>query len=215
MNSPPDGYTLLINTIPFVSNQFLMPRAPYDPLRDFVSISHRRVVALVRHRASVAAGALGPGAHRARQGEAGPALLLGRGRRHQSAHCRRAVQPAGGRQYRGRAVQGRRACRHGASSPARWRSRSAISRSRSAIVKAGRMRALAVTSAKRNPAMPELPTVAEAPGRSAARLRVRYLVRGGRAQAARRARLSTRCTSHIRKVLTAARAGEVLTRSGG
>src|SRR6185436_15310911 len=33
MNSPPDGYTLLINTIPFVSNQFLMPRAPYDPLR--------------------------------------------------------------------------------------------------------------------------------------------------------------------------------------
>ena len=39
MNSPPDGYTLLINTIPFVSNQFLMPRAPYDPLRDFVSIS--------------------------------------------------------------------------------------------------------------------------------------------------------------------------------
>src|SRR2546421_10715376 len=39
MNSPPDGYTLLINTIPFVTNQFLMPRAPYDPLRDFVSIS--------------------------------------------------------------------------------------------------------------------------------------------------------------------------------
>jgi len=28
MNSPPDGYTLLINTIPFVTNQFLMPRAP-------------------------------------------------------------------------------------------------------------------------------------------------------------------------------------------
>src|SRR5580765_4790972 len=39
MNAPPDGYTLLINTIPFVSNEFLMPRAPYDPLRDFVSIS--------------------------------------------------------------------------------------------------------------------------------------------------------------------------------
>src|SRR5437764_12348908 len=39
MNAPPDGYTLLINTIPFVTSQFLMPRAPYDPLRDFVSIS--------------------------------------------------------------------------------------------------------------------------------------------------------------------------------
>src|ERR1043165_7295058 len=39
LNAPPDGYTLLINTIPFVSNQFLMPRVSYDPLRDFVSIS--------------------------------------------------------------------------------------------------------------------------------------------------------------------------------
>src|SRR4051812_41380561 len=39
MNSAPDGYTLLINTIPFVTNQFLMPRVPYDPLRDFVSVS--------------------------------------------------------------------------------------------------------------------------------------------------------------------------------
>src|SRR5258707_2865363 len=39
LNSPPDGYTLLINTIPFVTNQFLLPRAPYDPLRGFVSIS--------------------------------------------------------------------------------------------------------------------------------------------------------------------------------
>src|SRR5437764_7963814 len=39
MNAPPDGYTLLINTIPFVTNEFLMPRAPYDPLRDFVCIS--------------------------------------------------------------------------------------------------------------------------------------------------------------------------------
>src|SRR4051812_44760477 len=39
MNAAPDGYTLLINTIPFVSNQFLLPRAPYDPLRDFVAVS--------------------------------------------------------------------------------------------------------------------------------------------------------------------------------
>src|SRR5580765_4526142 len=39
MNSPADGYTLLINTIPFVTNQLMMARAPYDPLRDFVSVS--------------------------------------------------------------------------------------------------------------------------------------------------------------------------------
>src|SRR5258708_9922471 len=39
LNAPPDGYVLLINTIPFVSNQFLMPPARYDPLRDFASLS--------------------------------------------------------------------------------------------------------------------------------------------------------------------------------
>src|ERR1041385_8302227 len=39
LGAPPDGYTLLINTIPFVTNQFLLPRAPYDPLRDFVAVS--------------------------------------------------------------------------------------------------------------------------------------------------------------------------------
>src|SRR5438309_11576695 len=32
MISPPDGYTRLINTIPFVTNPLLMPCAPYDPL---------------------------------------------------------------------------------------------------------------------------------------------------------------------------------------
>src|SRR3954467_14082346 len=39
MNAPPDGYTLLINTIPFVTNQFLMPRVPYGPLRGFAQVS--------------------------------------------------------------------------------------------------------------------------------------------------------------------------------
>src|SRR5258707_3888650 len=39
VNALPDGYTLLINTIPFVSNQFLMPRVGYDPLRDFAHVS--------------------------------------------------------------------------------------------------------------------------------------------------------------------------------
>src|SRR6185369_4074619 len=29
--APPDGYTLLINTLPLVTNQFLMARVPYDP----------------------------------------------------------------------------------------------------------------------------------------------------------------------------------------
>ena len=38
-NAPGDGYTLVINTIPLVTNQFLYNKVPYDPIRDFVPIS--------------------------------------------------------------------------------------------------------------------------------------------------------------------------------
>ena len=35
----PDGYTLLLNTVPFVVNTFMFSRVPYDVLNDFVPIS--------------------------------------------------------------------------------------------------------------------------------------------------------------------------------
>src|SRR4051812_39275925 len=38
-NAPPDGYTLLLNTLPFVTNQFVYDRMPYDPINDFAPIS--------------------------------------------------------------------------------------------------------------------------------------------------------------------------------
>ena len=38
-NAPADGYTLVINTIPLVTNQFLYNKVPYDALRDFAPIS--------------------------------------------------------------------------------------------------------------------------------------------------------------------------------
>ena len=38
-NAPGDGYTLVVNTIPLVTNQFLYSKVPYDPLRDFVPVS--------------------------------------------------------------------------------------------------------------------------------------------------------------------------------
>jgi len=38
-NAPGDGYTLLVNTLPLVTNQFLYSRVPYDVLRDFAPIS--------------------------------------------------------------------------------------------------------------------------------------------------------------------------------
>jgi tripartite-type tricarboxylate transporter receptor subunit TctC len=38
-NAPPDGYTLVLNTLPLVTNQFLYSKVPYDPIGDFVPIS--------------------------------------------------------------------------------------------------------------------------------------------------------------------------------
>jgi tripartite-type tricarboxylate transporter receptor subunit TctC len=38
-NAAPDGYTLLVNTLPFVTNQFAYSKVPYDPVNDFAPIS--------------------------------------------------------------------------------------------------------------------------------------------------------------------------------
>jgi tripartite-type tricarboxylate transporter receptor subunit TctC len=38
-NAAPDGYTLVVNTLPFVTNQFVYSTMPYDPLTDFAPIS--------------------------------------------------------------------------------------------------------------------------------------------------------------------------------
>src|SRR5437764_3540649 len=161
MNSPPDGYTLLINTIPFVTNQFLMPRAPYDPLRDFVSISlvasspsfvtvhpplpvHsiQELIALAKAKPGqlfYSAAGVGTNPHIA--GElfnllAGVNMV--------------AVQYKGGGPADQALIAGDVGVTFGNISQ------------EIGFVKAGRMRALAVTSAKRNSAMPDLPTVAEA-----------------------------------------------------
>ena len=51
--SPPDGYTLVVNTLPFVTNQFIYAKAPYDPIADFAPVSLLASVAsvLVSHPA--------------------------------------------------------------------------------------------------------------------------------------------------------------------
>jgi tripartite-type tricarboxylate transporter receptor subunit TctC len=161
MNSPPDGYTLLINTIPFVSNQFLMPRAPYDPLRDFVSISlvasspsfvtvHpslpvrsiQELIALAKSKPGqlyYSAAGVGTNPHIA--GELFNLLA--------DVNIV-AVQFKGGGPADTAVIAGEVGVTFGNISQ------------EIGFVKAGRMRALAVTSAKRNPAVPELPTVAEA-----------------------------------------------------
>jgi tripartite-type tricarboxylate transporter receptor subunit TctC len=198
MSAPPDGYTLLINTIPFVTNQFLMPRAPYDPLRDFVSISLvasspsfvtvnpslpvrsiQELIALAKSKPGqlyYSAAGVGTNPHIA--GElfnllAGVDMV--------------AVQFKGGGPADTALIAGEVAATFGNISQ------------EIGFVKAGRMRALAVTSAKRNPAVPDLPTVAEAgvPGYEFDTWFVVVAPKG-----TPRAIVDT-LNSHIRKVLTA------------
>ena len=159
--SPPDGYTLLINTLPLVTNQFLMARVPYDPIRDFEPISMvtsspslvtvhpsvparsiKELIALARSRPgqlNYSAAGVGTNPHIA--GElfnllAGVNIV--------------AVQFKGGGPADIGAIGGEVAATFGNISQ------------QIGYVKSGRLRALAVTSATRSPALPNLPTVAEA-----------------------------------------------------
>lgn len=159
--SPPDGYTLLINTLPLVTNQFLMSRVPYDPIRDFAPISMvtsspslvtvhpsvpvrsiKELIALARAKPgqlNYSAAGVGTNPHIA--GElfnllAGVNIV--------------AVQFKGGGPADVAAISGEVAITFGNVSQ------------QVGYINAGRLRALAVTSTKRSPAMPDLPTVAEA-----------------------------------------------------
>ena len=38
-NAPPDGYALVLNTLPFVTNQFVYSTMPFDPITDFAPVS--------------------------------------------------------------------------------------------------------------------------------------------------------------------------------
>ena len=197
MNSPADGYTLLINTIPFVTNQFLMPRAPYDPLRDFVSISvvasspsfvtvHpslpvrsiQELIALAKAKSGqlyYSAAGVGTNPHIA--GELFNLLA--------DVNIV-AVQFKGGGPADMAVIAGEVGVTFGNISQ------------EIGYVKAGRMRALAVTSAKRNPAMPELPTVAEA-GVPGYEFETWFVVAASKGTP--RAIVDT-LNSHIRKVMT-------------
>lgn len=157
----PDGYTLLINTLPLVTNQFLMARVPYDPIRDFAPISMvtsspslvtvhpsvpvksiKELVALAKARPgqlNYSAEGVGTNPHIA--GElfnllAGVNIV--------------AVQFKGGGPADLAAISGEVAITFGNISQ------------QVGYINSGRLRALAVTSTERSPAMPELPTVAEA-----------------------------------------------------
>lgn len=157
----PDGYTLLVNTIPLVANAFLYSRLPYDPLNDFapVMLISSSVTLLAVHpslpvRSVRELLALA----RARPGElnyasAGPATnphiagelfnLLGKVNIV-------AVHFKGGGPGLIAAISGEVGIAFTNFAET------------SGFVKAGRLRALGVSGSKRVAAMPEIPTIAEA-----------------------------------------------------
>jgi tripartite-type tricarboxylate transporter receptor subunit TctC len=159
--APPDGYTLLINTLPLVTNQYLMARVPYDPIRDFEPISMvtsspslvtvhpsvparsiKELIALARSKPgqlNYSAAGVGTNPHIA--GELFNLLA--------NIHMV-AVQFKGGGPADIAAIGGEVAATFGNVSQ------------EVGYVKSGRLRALAVTSTTRSPALPNLPTVAEA-----------------------------------------------------
>jgi len=157
----PDGYTLIIHTIPFVANASLYERMPYDPIRDFAPISllcsspavlivHPSVparsvaelLALARSKpGQLNYSAAGPGTNPHIAGEL--FNMLG----HVDIV---AVQYKGGGPALVAVLGGEVGITFQNISEA------------VPHVSSGRLRALAQTGAKRAPALPDLPTVAEA-----------------------------------------------------
>jgi tripartite-type tricarboxylate transporter receptor subunit TctC len=157
----PDGYTLVINTLPLVTNQFMLSRMPYDVVRDFAPISHvtsspslvtvhpslpvrsvKDLIALAKARPgqlNYSAAGVGTNPHIA--GElfcllAGVNIV--------------AVQFKGGGPADVATISGEVGITFGNVSQ------------QIGYLKNGRLRALAVTSATRSALLPDLPTVAEA-----------------------------------------------------
>jgi tripartite-type tricarboxylate transporter receptor subunit TctC len=157
----PDGYTLLINTIPFVANTFLYSKLPYDPLKDFAPVmqisaspsllavhpslparSVKELLALARAR---------PG--ELNYGSAGPATnphIAGELFNYLGKLNIVAVHFKGGGPAIVAAISGEVGIVFTNFAET------------AALAKAGRLRALGVSSAKRNATMPEVPTIAEA-----------------------------------------------------
>jgi tripartite-type tricarboxylate transporter receptor subunit TctC len=157
----PDGYTLMVHTIPFVANAFLYKRVPYDPLSDFAPVSlltsspslltvHpsvparsvRELLALARSQPGAlnyASAGVGTNPHIAGElfNYLGKVNIV-------------AVHFKGGGPGLIAAVSGEVGITFTNFSET------------STLVKAGKLRALGVSSAKRAAAMPEIPTIAEA-----------------------------------------------------
>ena len=156
-----DGYTLLLVPTAFAINPTLYPKLPYDTLRDFAPVAQigtapflfvcnpqlpvknvRELVALAKAKpGQLSYGSTGVG---------GNAHLMGEMLKSQAGIDLTHVAYKGLAPAMTDVISGQVSCTFG--------SQLALESS----IKAGRLRALAVTSAKRSKTMPDLPTVAEA-----------------------------------------------------
>ena len=157
----PDGYTLLSHTVPFVVNTFLYSRVPYHPVNDFAPVTllgttasllsvHpsvpvrtvKELVALARARpGALNYGSAGVGTNPHISGE-----LLN----HLAKINMVAVQYKGGRPAVMATISGETSLTITSVLEA------------APQVQAGRLRAIAVTSRVRSPALPQVPTIDEA-----------------------------------------------------
>lgn len=156
----PDGYTLLSHTVPFVVNTFLYSRVPYHPVNDFAPVSllgttasllsvHpsvpvrtvKELLALARARpGALNYGSAGVGTNPHISGE-----LLN----HLAGINMVAVQYKGGRPAVMATISGETSLTITSVLEA------------APQVQAGRLRAIAVTSRVRSPALPQIPTIEE------------------------------------------------------
>lgn len=160
-DSTPDGYTLLVHTVAFVTSPMLYANAGYDPLKDFIPVSMisqvpttisvhpsvpvhsvKELLALAKSRPGeliYASSGIGTNAHIT--GEL--FNLMGR-------TSIRAIQYKGGGPALAAVVSGE--VQVGFSNITQT----------ARLAEAGRLRPIAVSSLKRSPALPNLPTVSEA-----------------------------------------------------
>lgn len=160
-NAPPDGYSLLLNTLPFVTNQFVYSSMPYDPIKDFAPISVVSSVAalMVAHpslpvksvKELIALAKSKPGQiSYATAGAATNPHIAGELLNYLAGIDLFAVHYKGG----------------GPATTATLSGETQIYFSNTIsdalpFVQAGRLRALGVSSARRSPIAPEIPTIAE------------------------------------------------------
>lgn len=160
-DSTPDGYTLLVHTIAFVTSPMLYENAGYDPLRDFMPVSMiSKVPTTISVHPSVPAHSVKEllDLARSRPGQ----LIYASSGIGTNAHITgelfnlmgktaiRAIHYKGGGPALAAVVSGE--VQVGFSNITQT----------ARLAEAGRLRPLAVSSLKRSPALPNLPTVAEA-----------------------------------------------------